>query len=135
MADHGEVISGIWVGERVIPLAHACLKSFLDRGHRFDLYTYNDVEDAPAGVSIRDANSIIGRDQVFEAHGGWETFADRFAYQFLRLKGGWWVDSGDVFCNSTVLPAAEPFFAEELPGVINNAALKFPLEHFAIDKL
>src|SRR5712664_211792 len=133
--DQSEIISGIWVGERVIPLAHACMNSFLSMGHRYELYTYNDVGDVPAGVIIKDANRIISRDQVFWAHGGWETFTERFAYQFLKLNGGWCVDSGDVVCASHVLPGSELVFAEEKPGLINNAVLRFPKQHFAILKL
>lgn len=130
-----DTISGVWVGERLIPLAHACMNSFLRMGHSYDLYTYNEVEGVPEGVSIKDGNKIISQEKIFWAHGGWETFTDRFAYQFLKLRGGWWVDSGDVLCASRVLPSNELVFAEEKVGVINNAVLKFPKEHFAILKL
>jgi hypothetical protein len=54
-----------------------------------------------------------------------------FAYRFLARVGGWWVDN-DVVCNSDHVPDVEIAFAEEQPGMINNAVLKFPPNHAAI---
>ena len=52
---HGAVVSGVWVGDKVIPLAHACIKSFLRKGHSYNLYVYNEVTGAPAGLNFMDA--------------------------------------------------------------------------------
>ena len=92
------------------------------------------VEDVPAFADQRDADEIVAKTRVFRAHGGWETFADEFAYRFLSKVGGWWVDS-DVVCNVHEAPAVEVAFAEEQIGLINNAVLKFPRNHIAINHL
>lgn len=127
-------ISSVWVGDRLLPIGHACINSFVQRGHAFHLYTYEEVKDVPAAVECRDADRIFSRDRLFRAHGGWETFADQFAYQFLYQVGGWWVDN-DVVCNADVLPDVEIAFAEEDPGRLNNAVLKFPRHHGVMDSL
>jgi hypothetical protein len=124
----------VWYGERLLPLANACINTFGGHGHRFCLYTYEDVADVPAFVQVRDAEKLFPRSKVFSAHGGWETFTDQFAYQLLFNIGGWSVDS-DVVCNTSDLPDVEIAFAEERPGIINNAVLKFPAHHPAVGRL
>ncbi len=131
---HGLEISSVWVGERLLPIAHACINSFIRHGHSFNLYTYDHVEDVPGAVKRRSAEDIFPRERLFQAHGGWETWADQFAYQFLYKIGGWWVDS-DVVCNADILPDVEIAFADEDPGRPNNAVLKFPKNHEVIDSL
>jgi hypothetical protein len=134
LAEKKKEFNSVWVGDRLLPLANACINSFHGQGHRFSLYTYNVVEDTPEFVERRDAEGIVPRSRIFRAHGGWETFADEFAYQFLRQVGGWWVDS-DVVCNTDELPDVAIAFAEERIGIINNAVLKFPENHPAIISL
>lgn len=126
--------NSVWVGDRLLPIANACINSFRGHGHQFALYTYNNVEDVPEFVERRSAEEMVPHSQVFLAHGGWETFADRFAYEFLYRNGGWWVDS-DIVCNADLVPDIEIGFAEEDIGIINNAVLKFPRKHPAIRDL
>jgi hypothetical protein len=124
-------VSSCWVGDRLLPIANACVNSFGAHGFSFRLYTYGPVQEVPAFVELSDAAAIVPGDRIFVAHGGLETFADLFAYRFLEGVGGWWVDN-DVVCNSALLPDVPIAFAEERPGVINNAVLKFPPGHPAI---
>jgi hypothetical protein len=133
MASTGEVFNSLWVGDRLLPLANACINSFIDHNCAFNLYTYGS-EDRPERAAHLDANAIIPRTRVYEAHGGLETFTEEFAYEGLKRFGGWWIDN-DVVCNANAIPEAEIFFAEEKIGVINNAVLKFPKGHPAIDAL
>jgi len=111
-----------------------CVNSFGAHGFNFALYTYNSVEDVPAFVELRDADSIVARNRVFNAHGGLETFCDLFAYSYLLEHGGWCVDL-DVLCNCDVAPKADIAFAEEKVGVINNAVMRFPRAHPAVRAL
>jgi len=92
------------------------------------------MEDVPAEAAVHDATAILPRDRVFVAHGGVETATEQFAYRYLLARGGWVVDL-DVLCNADVVPAAPVAFAEEKPGIINNAVLKFPPNHPAIAEL
>ena len=83
------------------------------------------VLDTPACVTSRDARDLAAAEEVFIARGGFETFADLLAYRFLDRVGGWWVDN-DVVCTHGDMPDAEIAFAEERPGILNNAVLRFP---------
>jgi hypothetical protein len=124
-------VSSCWVGDRLLPIANACINSFGAHGFSFHLYTYAAVGDIPAFAERHEASALVPEERIFIAHGGLETFADLFAYRFLEHVGGWWVDN-DVVCNSPHLPNVPIAFAEERPGVINNAVLKFPRNHPAI---
>jgi len=123
-----------WVGNQLLPIANACINSFGAHGFGYRLYTYGSVRDVPHFVERCDGNALVPAERVFVAHGGLETFADLFAYRFLQSEGGWWVDN-DVVCNTSTPPDVEMAFAEERPGVINNAVLKFPPAHRAIAEL
>lgn len=129
----GEVFNSLWVGQRLLPFANACINSFIDHNCAFNLYSY-DLENCPERAIHRDAEALIPRSRIYESHGGVETFTEEFAYVGLKEFGGWWIDN-DVVCNTTAIPSADIFFAEEKPGLINNAVLKFPRGHFAIDAL
>lgn len=126
--------NSLWVGDRLLPLANACINSFKGHGHLFNLYTYDLVKDVPEFVKRPDAEEILARTKIFRAHGGWETFTEEFHYEGLRKLGGWWVDN-DVVCNTDKIPDVEIAFAEERIGTINNAVLKFPPNHTAIINL
>lgn len=129
-----DLFASCWIGEQIVPLGNMCINSFGARGFPFALYTYNPVRDVPAFVDVRDANTLVPAERVFKAHGGLETFCDLFGYSYLFDHGGWWVDN-DVLCNCDIAPPVDVAFAEEKPGVINNAVLRFPKSHFAIRAL
>ena len=126
--------STCWIGGRLLPLAHVCINSFVAHAFDVDLYTYGPVHDAPEGIALRDAESILPRRELFIAHGGVETSTEFFAYRLLHDVGGWVFDN-DVLCNSFDVPDAEVVFAEEIAGKINNAVLRFPKGHAAIRDL
>jgi len=71
------------------------MRSFLQNGHPFHLYTYEDI-DAPYGVVLRDANRIIRREEAFLVRGGWSSFSDFFRWKLIRDRGGWWADTDTV---------------------------------------
>jgi hypothetical protein len=126
--------NSVWIGDRLLAIANACINSFKLHGHRFNLYTYNFVHDVPDFVERRDAQALVPRDKIFQAHGGWETATEQVGYQILSKIGGWLVDN-DVVCNADAVPDVEIAFAEECVGLINNAVLKFPKNHPAISNL
>jgi hypothetical protein len=135
MADStGETFASFWIGPRLQPLANACINSFLAHGFNFELYTHGPVEDVPRHASVRDAEPILPHNELFISHGGVETSTELFSYRYLRRFGGWVVDL-DVACNAQRVPDVEIAFAEERAGIINNAVLKFPQGHPAIEDL
>ena len=56
---NSEIIQSLWIGPRLSNMEHLCIKSFIDFGHEFHLYTYDKVDNIPEGVIVKDGISII----------------------------------------------------------------------------
>lgn len=109
-----------------------CIQSFIQNGHEFHLYVYNDIENAPGEVVQMDANKIISENKIFkDSHGGVSSFSDWFRYQLLYDKGGWWVDM-DSICLKYFDFESEYCFSTEKPhyphkqALLNNGFIKSP---------
>ena len=121
-----------WYRGSLTAIERLCLKSFIDHGHDFTLYSYSDV-DVPSGVLLRDASSVIPEDQVFfykngPGAGSVSAFSNLFRYKVLSELGGWWADT-DVICLSQNVPSEAVCFAYEDSKTINGALLKIPARH------
>ena len=106
-----------------------CLRSFLDQGHAFQLYTYSPQLQVPSGVQLRDAAELFDRREYFtykkgKGAGSHAAFSNLFRYKLLADRGGWWVDT-DVVCLSSEIPAFDEFFAFQEHNVVNGAVLFF----------
>src|SRR4051794_2405253 len=91
------LFQSFWWGP-LSPYERLCLNSFIDRGHTFDLYTYDPNLAVPAGVQLLDAAAILDQSEFFvydnePGRGSPSAFANLFRYKLLRDKGGWWVDT------------------------------------------
>jgi hypothetical protein len=118
-----------WAGKVLSPYEVLCLRSFIDHGYSFDLYTFEKNLKAPRGVRVRDAAEILSPDEFFVyedgiGKGSPAAFANLFRYRLLAEKGGWWVDT-DVLCLSDKIPPFKAFFAAEDEILINTAVLFF----------
>jgi hypothetical protein len=122
-----------WSGKTLTPYETLCLRSFIDRGHMFDLYTFDSGLRVPAGVRIRDAAEILGAEEFFvyeegTGKGSPAAFSNRFRYELLVRKGGWWVDT-DVICLRDDIPVFPEFYAAEDETLVNVAVLFFEPQH------
>ncbi len=118
------IVNMFWHGPRLPPLAWACMRSFVERGHRLRVFSYSKPA-LPPGAELADARAIMPADSTLAEQDRIAEFADLFRYTLLYRHGGWWVDS-DVFCLTERLPAEPYAWAEQEPGIVNNAILKFP---------
>jgi len=105
------------------------MRSFVDHGHAFHLYSYSPQIDVPPGVEIKDAAEFFEPKAYFTYKGGASAgshaaFSNLFRYKLLVQRGGWWVDT-DVVCLSSAIPHFEEFFAYEANGIVNGAVLFF----------
>ena len=86
------IIQSLWIGNNIPTLTYNCIKSWV-KFHPVYLYTYNDLENVPEGVILKDANEILPESDIFYFN---ETdiapFSDLFRYKLL-CKGGWWLDA------------------------------------------
>ena len=111
------------------------IRSFLDKGHPFHLYTYADIDGIPAGTVVRSGEEILPAAEIFcyqrgFGKGSTSAFANGFRYKLLLERGGWWVDM-DVVCARPLDFADEHVVGlERSPGggrQINSAVMKAPI--------
>lgn len=129
----GQLFQSFWWGGPLSPYEWLCLKSFIDRGHDFDLYSFDPHIAVPAQVRVRDAAEIASGAEFFVYERGFGKgspagFANLFRYKLLAERGGWWVDT-DVVCLSAAIPDYPQFVARQDDEVINNAVLRFERRH------
>jgi hypothetical protein len=58
------LFQGFWHGPSLGVFRRACLRSFIELGHQFHLYSHEPV-DVPAGVVLMDANEVIPFEEMF----------------------------------------------------------------------
>ena len=135
-------IQFLWVGPELSRLEQLSLKSFLYHGHDVHLYTYDRVANVPAGVVMKDGNDILSERLVFEQNhgktsggrGSVANFADRFRWQLLRQRGGYWADM-DIICLKSLDFDTEIVFGKESEKTANIALLRFPVGHELVQSI
>ena len=95
-------INGFWVGQ-IGELEIMSMNSFLDNGHPYHLWIYEEQKNIPNGVVLQNAEEIVPR-KVYE---NWfsqqhkkhlkQTFANYFRYKLINKVGGFWCDL-DFIC-------------------------------------
>jgi hypothetical protein len=125
---------GFWHGPPLGPVRTACLRSFVAQGHRFVLYTYDEV-DVPDGIVTEDASSVIPRSELFHFENPFTgrpdlgPFSDLFRFRLLHRTGGWWIDV-DTVCLTPEIPEVDAAWAPENPEVhpraVGTAHLALP---------
>jgi glycosyltransferase involved in cell wall biosynthesis len=118
-----------WWGDVISPYEAFCMRSFVDHGHDYDLYSYHPEIKVPAGVRIRDAAELLPITDFFTYEdgpgaGSPSAFSNLFRYKLLATRGGWWVDT-DVVCLADVIPKFDQFFAFEDENFVATAVLYF----------
>lgn len=130
------VVSSLWIGDRLSPLERACVRSFLNKGHEFNLYAYGPIDNVPQGCRVLDAATILPESSIFTysrgpGKGSVAAFSNLFRYKLLYELGGWWVDM-DMFCLSPALPDCGVVLAREDKDSVNCAVMRFPRGHEAL---
>lgn len=106
------------------------IASFLQNGHEYHLYVYDEVKNVPAGTVIKDANEILPAARIFQYkhQASYAGFANFFRYKLLLERGGWWIDT-DVICLKPFDFVNEYVFSTELDQereVISSGIIKAP---------
>ncbi len=140
------IIHSMWYGTQLTRMELLTLCSFVDWGHEFHLWAYDDLSayQLPQGVILRDAEEIIPRKRVFARRGAdRETgvgrnsfgapFSDLFRYRLLAEHGGIWVDM-DVTCLRPFDFAGEYVFRPHRTGIVGSI-LKCPADSPLIKKV
>ncbi|MGB0958954.1 MAG: hypothetical protein ACPGVK_01785 [Halocynthiibacter sp.] len=94
------VISSFWHGSDLSWLETLCIKSFLDNGHRFVLYTAEDLRGIPHGTEIRHPSEVLWPPAFNIADNDRHrvaVFSDIFRLHLIQKMGFIWVDL-DAYC-------------------------------------
>jgi hypothetical protein len=127
-----QTVRTFWYGGPIGPCQLMALKSFADRGHAVEVFTFDSGADLPRWLRHRDAGEIVPAGQMVR----YVPEADRFAihaslfrYALLHRLGGWWIDP-DVVLLATDLPDCGAFVAGPNEfGLLSTAAMKLPAGH------
>lgn len=134
-------IQSLWIGGNLSKVERLCIQSFLDHGHEFHLYAYEDIGNVPKGATILDARSIMPEESIFRYKEGWgkgsvSGFADVFRLLMVQKNGGWWVDM-DIICLKTFDFKPETIFCTSTEGeygsIPNNCVFKLPKDSLFIE--
>jgi hypothetical protein len=92
-----EIVQSLWIGDRLSVMEQLCIRSFLDHGHPFHLYTYQQIANIPEGTEVRDGTEILPAREIFVyrrgcGKGSPSAFSNVFRYRLLLERGGWWAD-------------------------------------------
>lgn len=137
MTENLPTIHALWVGSSLGEISRCCLTSFVMRGHKVQLHTYNPILDLPSGVDIVDANLIIPKDKIFKHKktGSYALFSDLFRYELLKKVDGIYVDC-DVYCLKPItLPDSGYLLGFEDNLSINGAVLAMPKDATLLNQL
>ena len=128
--DSNRIIQGLWIGSELSIMEQMSIVSFLQNGHEYHLYSYNEIANVPAGVGARNANEILPASAIFQYKDrpSYAGFANSFRYKLLLERGGWWADS-DLICLRSFDFRDEYVFSSEFNvghQLVNCGAIKVP---------
>ena len=110
-------IQGLWIGDKLSTMERLSISSFIKNDNEYHLYVYEDIDNLPDGVVIKDGNEILTEEQIFayksgEGKGSYSAFSNYFRYKLLLERGGWWADT-DMVCIKKIDHKQEHVFATE----------------------
>lgn len=125
-------VGTLWIGGPLSWMEQLCLKSFVDKGQKITLFSYEDIPNVPDGVIRRDGRDIIDTDDFikYEQKNSFALFADWFRLHMIhQCPGMIWIDT-DVYCHRPMDYDSDYVFGYELPGEhrVNNAILGMPAD-------
>lgn len=125
-------VGTLWIGGPLSWMEQLCLKSFVDKGQKITLFSYEDIPNVPQGVIRRDGREIIDTDDFikYEQKNSFALFADWFRLHMIhKCPGMIWIDT-DVYCHRPMDYDSDYVFGYELPGEhrVNNAVLGMPAD-------
>ncbi|MFY0692181.1 MAG: hypothetical protein JXR14_09715 [Paracoccaceae bacterium] len=123
-------VGTLWIGGPLSWMEQLCLKSFVDKGQKITLFSYEDIPNVPEGVVRRNGREIIDTDDFikYEQKNSFALFADLFRLHMIhKCPGMIWIDT-DVYCHRPLDYDSDYVFGYELPGEhrVNNAVLGLP---------
>ena len=77
-------VSSLWIGKNLPQISIICIQSFLKNGYKFNLYTYETIENVPENVVIKNANDILPQSDIFSySNGSVSAFSNLFRFNMI----------------------------------------------------
>lgn len=121
-----------------------CLSSMVATGMPITLYTYGDVPNVPAGVTLRDGNDILDRSLVTrlvpvakKQQASWlptVQFSDFFRVFLQKAGGGLWLDTDVLMFRPFDYQADQVYFVRESNGGVGASVFYLPDDSPIIDE-
>ena len=125
-----DIIQGLWIGTELSVMEQMSVASFIQNGHQYHLYVYDEMKNVPAGTVVRDANEILPSSSIFQykQRPSYAGFANFFRYKLVFERGGWWADADTVCLKPFDFSEEYVFSSEVCDGleVINSGVFKAP---------
>lgn len=117
-----------WGGGDLFPYARLSINSYIKQGHKYLLWTHEDLKNVPDGAIVKDANEIIPAQKFYERN-DWRkclSFSDWFRYKLMYERGGWWVDTDAVLMPDADIPKGDILFWRGASYQVLNGVMKIP---------
>jgi hypothetical protein len=116
-----------WAAGKLTKIERICLGSLVKNGHNLIVWSYEDLQNLPAGATPGDAREILPESSFFALpNGSCAPFSDYFRYTVLNTAGGLWVDTDVIALRPTsALNWETPFLVtERLPTPFVSGLVK-----------
>jgi hypothetical protein len=70
------VVQGLWIGQSLFTMENLSINPYIEHGHKYHLYIYNDLTSIPPTTRLIDANEILPSSAIFQ-YKNWELSAIR----------------------------------------------------------
>lgn len=95
LRDYYEEVNMLLIAKELDIITNLCIRSFLDKGYKVNLYTYIPINGLPTGAIRKDAQTILSLYSIQNIK--IDKIISLFAYNLLYKKGGLFVNN-DTFC-------------------------------------
>jgi len=121
-----KIIRGVWFASALTVMQQLCIKSYMDHGHEFHLYTAGPTKGVPEGTIVEDANAYISADERRKFPHNTQA-ADLCRVLVILREGGWYVDLDTVCLRAFDFPEPYVFVSEDPSKYGKQKSTKAPL--------
>lgn len=133
-------VSSLWIGGDLPKISLLCIQSFLKNGYKFNLYTYDKINNVPQNVNIKNGENILPKSEIFTyKNGSVSAFSNLFRFTMIYKTGEVWVDT-DIFCRkkydfsqSDIVLVSEPDENYKIQKPTSNI-IRFPKNHHVMKR-
>lgn len=123
----GAGVGAFWARGALSPLDQACLLSFLRRGIKLTLFSYEPLGKVPEGIMVEDAARIvpesIGQHIIYNGRPDICHFSDLFRYEMMRQRDLTWIDTDILMISDGNFSHHSNMLISEKPTGLNNAII------------